>query len=281
MNARSVGILSARKMNIEKQIDEWYEQNPRDKQRFHFGCSLAGHPCERYLWLIFRWAKDENFPGRILRLFERGQNEEAIVVRNLKRIGYEIHHAEDDQLFVDLGAHVGGSIDGIIKLEGGQEAILEIKTHGKKSFEKLLSEGVRKSKPQHYAQMQCYMYARSAGRALYFSVCKDDDRIYTEWVDLDAEEAENIIERAQRVATQDELPAPISDNPSWWECKFCTLKGFCHGEDKIEKKHCRTCAYASALEDGTWFCEKHHGPIQNQFQIEGCKSWELHDHLVK
>jgi CRISPR/Cas system-associated exonuclease Cas4 (RecB family) len=264
--------------DIQNKIDKWYEDYRDDQPRYHMGASLIGHPCERYLWLIFRWAKDEKFPGRVLRLFERGQNEEDIVTRNLNRIGLKVENCGEDQLFVDLGSHVGGSIDGILPEEN---AILEIKTHALKSFESLLKEGVAVSKPQHMVQMQSYMSAMGLPKALYLGVCKNDDRIYTEWADFDAELAEKAIDRAQRIATQDELPPPISTNPSWWECKFCTMRGFCHGEDKVERKHCRTCAHSSALEDGTWFCEYHKGPIDKKYQAEGCKSFEMHDHLEK
>ena len=48
--------------------------------RPHMGASTLGEKCDRKLWLGFRWAVRENFPGRILRVFRRGQNEEATVV---------------------------------------------------------------------------------------------------------------------------------------------------------------------------------------------------------
>ena len=30
--------------------------------RTHLGISQVGHPCERYLWLSFRWPVIEKFP---------------------------------------------------------------------------------------------------------------------------------------------------------------------------------------------------------------------------
>ena len=47
----------------------------QEPPRPHMGCSLIGDPCERKLWLSFRWAVVERFDGRILRLFRRGQHE--------------------------------------------------------------------------------------------------------------------------------------------------------------------------------------------------------------
>lgn len=265
--------------DIARRIDAFYE-GQQDKTRFHMGASGLGEECDRKMWLGFRWVMRENFPGRVLRLFERGQNEEAQIVKWLRGIGVSMHSTEEDQVFIDLGCHVGGSIDGIGNYEG-QEFIVEMKTHSKKSFEDLKKKGVKASKYMHYVQMQTYMHGTGTGLALYFSVCKDNDEIYTEWVEFDPECAEKYIERGQRIATQDELPPPISDDPTWWKCRFCNFHGFCHGDDIVEKKSCRTCAHASSLEDGTWYCEKHHGDIQEKFQLEGCKQFELHDHLIK
>ena len=264
---------------IARRIDASYEGKDRGI-RFHMGASGLGERCERKIWMTFRWAKQEEFPGRILRLFERGQNEEAQIVKWLRGIGFKMTKTEEDQMFIDLGCHVGGSIDGIGDYEG-EQYVVEMKTHSKKSFEKLIKEKVKESKFMHYVQMQTYMYGTGIMKALYFAVCKDDDRIYTEVVEFDPEVAEKYIERGQRLATQDELPPPISNDPSWWECKFCHLHEFCHGDEVMEGKHCRTCAHATALDDGTWYCESHHGVIERQWQIDGCKRFELHDHLRK
>ena len=159
--------------------------------------------------------------------------------------------------------------------------ILEIKTHSKKSFDSMVKEGVFKSKPLHYVQMQVYMYGTGIDRALYYAVCKDDDRIYTERFKLDTEFAEYAIERGQRIAMQDELPPPITTNKSWWECKFCNFYDFCHGSDEITNKNCRTCAYSTAMDDSTWYCEKHLDEIPESTQPHGCEKYEKHDHLIK
>lgn len=272
------------KHTISAKIDKWYEDQPQ-KVRFHLGASGLGHDCERKIWMDFRWAKPEQFPGRVLRLFERGQNEEGQIVKWLKSIGVKLTRTEEDQVFLDIGCHVGGSIDGLI--EGGtpgaekSRAILEIKTHNKKSFEELLKKGVKEAKPMHWVQMNTYAYASGIDRMLYFAVCKDDDRIYTEWLHLDQDVALKSIEKGQRLATQDEMPPPLSENPSWYQCKWCNLHGFCHGEDEIKNTHCRVCRYATACDDGTWYCEHHGGEIAPEYQVQGCKAFELHDHMVK
>ena len=99
--------------NIANLIDEHHASQP-DEPRGHLGCSLLGHPCERWLWLSFRWAVKEKFQGRILRLFRRGHKEEANFIADLEAIGVNF---SSHQEHVDLGSHVGGSTDGTI--EGG------------------------------------------------------------------------------------------------------------------------------------------------------------------
>ena len=78
---------------IPELIDAHY-QRIQEPNRPHFGCSLLGHPCDRYLWLNFRWAIDNKLPGRLLRLFARGHAEEEVAVKNLRAIGMNIFNRQ-------------------------------------------------------------------------------------------------------------------------------------------------------------------------------------------
>ena len=156
--------------SISALIDKHHERQEQG-QRGHLGASLLGHPCDRYLWLSFRWAVIPKFPGRILRLFRRGHMEEATLVSDLRAIGIDLRHTGRDQKRVDFGAHVSGSIDAIaesgVPESPNKRHIVEFKTHSLKSFADLEKHGVQKSKPQHYAQMQVYMAGTGIDRALY------------------------------------------------------------------------------------------------------------------
>ena len=57
--------------SIQAKIDKHHE-SLAEPPRPHMGCSQLGHPCDRWLWLSFRWAVQSQFPGRILRLFRGG-----------------------------------------------------------------------------------------------------------------------------------------------------------------------------------------------------------------
>ena len=177
-------------------IDRHHEANA-EPPRPHMGCSLLGHPCDRYLWLSFRWASQEQFSGRMLRLFRRGQNEESVVVSDLRAIGVDVQATGASQSRVNCDCHVSGSVDGIIE-SGLPESpkkrhILEIKTYNRKSFDKLTKDGVQKTKFQHYVQMQLYMLGIGIDRAFYIAICKDSDEIYTERIRFDKELAEKYL----------------------------------------------------------------------------------------
>jgi hypothetical protein len=226
----------------------------------------------------------EKFPGRILRLFRRGQDEETKVVSDLRAIGINVQKTGANQSRVDFGCHVSGSIDGIIE-SGVPEApkarhVLEIKTHGKKSFDDLEKNGVQKSKPQHYVQMQMYMAGMGVDRALYYAVCKDDDRIYTERVKFDKAVAQRGVERGHRLVKAERMPPPLSTDSTWFECRFCAAHEFCHKTQLTKEVNCRTCTNSTAREDDTWHCEQYDVPLNFENQKQGCEAHVLHPDLV-
>ena len=275
-------------------IDTYHESH-QEPPRGHMGCSEIGHYCERWIWLKFRWAVIEKFSGRTLRIFRRGRNEEAAIVKDLRAIGMTIHSTEGAQARVEFDWHVSGSMDGIIEY-GVPEApqkrhIVEFKTHSAKSFDDLEKHGVEKSKPQHYTQMQLYMLGSimakkgpsgpGIDRALYVAICKDDDRIYTERVRFDQEHAQRALAKGQRLVQETNIPPPISTNPSWYQCKWCPAYSFCHEGKPTQQVNCRTCAFSEPNQDGSWYCGRHDSPgMPLEFQRVGCDDHVIQSQLV-
>jgi hypothetical protein len=268
-----------------KKIDQALEDR-QERPRPHLGMSTLGHHCDRWLWLSFRWAVVEQFEGRILRLFRRGQMEESTVISDLVLGGLTIRNTGSDQMRLDMGCHVSGSVDGVIDsgVPGApnKRHILEIKTNSKKSFDDLQKNGVEKSKPTHYAQMQCYMLASGIDRALYVAVCKDDDRLHIERLKLDKTAAQSLIERGHRIALLERLPEPCNGAaPDWYQCRFCAAHTFCHERNITQQVNCRTCAHATPTKNSRWICERHGSQeIPTQFQHDGCESHVFHPDLV-
>lgn len=272
-----MAALPEPKHSISSLIYGAYEADSKDGRRPHLGASLIGHPCERYLWLTFRWAGGKAFSGRMLRLFETGQLEEARLVRNLRRIGVEVKDTDPEgkQWRVSaVNGHFGGSMDGIAR--GIPEApktwhVLEFKTHNDKSFKDLVGKGVAASKPQHYAQMQVYMGLAEMKRGLYMAVNKNDDAVYTERVELHEEEFNRLIERAERVVRATEPPLRISNDPAWYQCKTCNFYDQCHSTEMPDVS-CRTCAHSTPIDyNGEWQCEAFEMEVGHLAQLESDK----------
>jgi len=243
---------------VEAQDGQWH--------RPHLGASAIGKPCLRALWYSFRWFKAPEFPGRILRLFRRGQNEEATVVEDLRRAGVVVSEGPEpgqQWRFSDINGHFGGSMDGAVL--GLLEApktwhVLEIKTHNKKSFNAVEKHGVEKSKPEHFSQMQVYMHLSEMERACYIAVCKDDDRYYLERVKYDAPYAGQLLEKAEEIICTVEPPEKISDNPEYYLCKWCDYNRMCHYYSDAEV-NCRTCEHSlpemhNEHKSEQWLCTK-------------------------
>lgn len=261
-------------------IDQEHESR-QGRPRGHLGGSLLGHPCERWLWLSFRWAVQEQFPGRVLRLFRRGHNEEDLIIRDLRAVGAVVIHTQRKVLF---GGHVAGSIDGVAKNVPDQpptkEYLLEFKTHARKSFEHLEKHGVEKSKFQHFVQMQAYMHGANFQQAIYIAVCKDDDRMHIEAVEYDKQTAEKYIKRGQDITLMERMPPPISTDPTWYQCKFCPAYDLCHAAKPTKHANCRTCAHVTPTQKGEWHCGVYDSTIPEDFQHDGCDSHVIHPDLV-
>lgn len=235
--------------------------------RPHLGASQIGKKCERALWYSFHWCKESAFPARVLRLFARGQREEDVLAGLLREAGVTVHQVDASTgqqfSFRAIGGHFGGSMDGAcIGLPDAPKSwhVLEFKTHNRKSFSDLQSRGVELSKPEHFAQMQCYMMWTGMTRALYMAACKDSDDLHLERVDYDAEVAHKMLEKAQRVINAPKPPECIGD-ATWYECKMCDYRDVCHGTD-APMVNCRTCTHSTAEADGSWTCARHSTAIK-------------------
>jgi len=199
--------------------------------------------------------------------------------------------------FSGVDGHFGGSCDGQLLgldpafgLEG--PGLLETKTHGEKSFIDIAGKldeyrkyvtapdtvpfpgkGVISSKIEHYAQMQTYMHNFKLKWALYVAICKNTDDLYMEIIHYKPEVAEAYDDRARHVVAAQHPPARISENSSWWECKFCDYRELCH-HAATPHKNCRSCIYARPIANGDWMCDKYRQNIPPDFMVKGCASWD-------
>lgn len=266
-----VTTLAAIESAVEKQGNQGGGFRP------HLGASIIGDPCERKLWYSFRWVTRQNHDARLLRLFARGQREEQTFIDLLRLAGIEVFDRDPKTgkqfTFSAIGGHFGGSMDAVVRglVESNKWHVAEFKTSNAKSFRDLADKGVEMSKPLHYAQMQCYMTWGNMDAAYYMAVNKDDDTIHAERITLKKTVANSLFEKAERIIASDKPPAGISDNGTYYLCKFCEHSDTCHGE-KVAEVNCRTCIHATPEMDGQgrWSCAKHKKDLSVDDQAKAC-----------
>lgn len=276
-------------------VDDAYDDHIRDRFRSHMGVSTSGRECAREIWYGWRWAMVKKFPAKVLRFFNRGHLEEARFTALLRMINVQVWQAENGQQYrVSLfGGHYGSAIDGVglgIPEMPHEPMLLEMKTHGEKSFRKLageknregeyliLPDGVQKSKLEHYVQMQQYMKYFKLRFGLYCAVNKNTDELWFEIIEYDPACAEHFIERSGRIIFTNEAPPKISDNENFWKCKYCDMRRICHFGAPPDL-NCRTCAAARPQQDGTWYCSTHDSIIDKERQLSACPDWQAHPDL--
>lgn len=281
-----MGNLSKFQPEKSKTVDAIFakrkELGDQQEPREHLGASILGDNCRRRLWYSFRWCTDSVFPGRIHRVFDRGNLEEPRAVSDLRSIGCEVHEVDPDtgeQFRVSFaGGHGGGSLDGCIL--GVPEApktwhVLEIKTMSEKYFRKLERFGVKETYPKHYAQMVIYMHLTGMTRAIYFGCNKNDDDLHTERIKEDKQLAEKLIKKGEVIIRSTVPLSKVSDDANSMDCKFCGHKELCHGNQAGVavpcKVNCRTCFHSDAdPSNGKWTCGMNDKVLSKNDQMAGC-----------
>lgn len=131
----------------------------------------------------------------------------------------------------------------------------------------------------HYAQMMAYMGLADLERALYLSVNKDTDELYSERIEYKASEFKAIMARAERII---KAPMPCercTQRPDDFRCNFCDVSELCWGNMTkplpLPAKTCRTCCHATPEVDkdetwARWSCACHKRDISFDEQLKAC-----------
>ena len=271
-------------------IMEEYRKTGQEKSNCgYLGPSNAGEECLRRLWYGFRRAcAREGFDGRMIRLFKTGDLEEERMAADLRSIGCEVYTTDKagKQFSVSaIGGHFRGYMDGVANGMPGDLNfwyVLEFKTHNAKSFSELVKKGVRKSKPNHFAQMQLYMHIAKMGRALYFAKNKDTEELYAERFEYDRNFSVDLLEKLVSIIISCNIPERISNRRDFYKCVWCDAKEICWNDGSksllpILSKSCRQCCHATAELDGKarWSCVKKGRSITKEEVSDACE-----DHLI-
>lgn len=234
-------------------------------RRKYLGMSAIGEPCERKLWLSFRWAARETFDAPTLKRFEDGHRTEDLIIARLRLVdGLEIHDREEGGGQIacsDFGGHLRGHLDwmcrGLIQAPkawhvGEMKCSAKINELGK--HKSLLGE---KSALQawnivYYGQAQMYMMYQNVDR--HWLVCTTPGG--REWTSVRTEydpvAAMKLKAKAERIIFTEEAPARIGDATNF-ACRWCHFAPICH-EKVLPDRACRNCINAEVLREGGWRC---------------------------
>jgi hypothetical protein len=228
---------------VEALVDLALEQKAAaETPRTYLGASRVGVACERALQYEYAQAPVDPgraFPGRLLRVFERGHRLEEAMAGWLRAAGFDVRVGQPDGApfgFSVAQGRLQGHVDGVIV--GGPEgfagpALWETKCLGSKGWKDLRKRRLTLAKPVYAAQVALYQaYLRLHEQpALFTALNADTMEIYAELVPFDAALAQRMSDRAARVidATEagDLLPRGFHDR-THLECRFCAWQDRCH-----------------------------------------------------
>jgi len=282
INFELPGVKKLIASDILKDIDSAAIKLYTEPPRSHLGASIIGKACSRQLWYGFRWCEYESHNGRQMRLFNRGHKEEERFIEWLSVAGYRVQAFNPDtgkQWRVSaLNGHFGGSLDGKIwinqKWNYQKPLLLEFKTNATGAgFNNLLANGCEIEKPIHFDQQCIYGHLEDLDYSLYLNVCKNDDNIYPEIVELDKERGKRLVIKAERIIFSKKPPERLSNNSSHFECKFCAFREICF-IGKPAQHNCRSCKNSTPVENAEWHCAYWGQNIPKDFLIKGCEHWQ-------
>lgn len=261
----------------------------KDLPRPYIGYSGLNAPCHRAIWYSFRWADYRYIRPQLQRIFERGDLEEARIIKDLKAAGMDCyaiingkkteifgHPDEEQEEIIGVGGHVHGHIDGrVIGVPGAEktEHLLEIKTMKDKKFRDYIKYGLEKVHPIYWGQIHSYMGKSGLKRCLFCVTNKDNEERSFKRYKFDPEVFEEMESIALDILISEVPPQKIGDSV-WYECKFCDYKEICHHGKPI-LQNCRTCQHVSIEDFGTWRCELTNELLTKKEQFDGCKNYEI------
>lgn len=268
------------------------------KRRTYLGMSGTGHKCMRALQYSLRWAsKQEELTFRTLRIFERGDIEEARVIRDLKKINIECYAIidgekveitgdidEKQEEIIGFAGHVKGHTDGRcinVPEAPKTEHRLEIKTAKASKWKAFKANGCKATNIVYYSQTQNYMGESGLTRCLFIVVNKDTEEWHVERIEFDKDYYEDLKRKEMMVVTTEKLFDKLIGFDIKMNCTWCGHKDVCKNEVPPEI-NCRTCSNAEVHNDGKWKCAHDNDKkfLSKIEQIAACPMYEVSKWLI-
>jgi len=280
-------------------MDKAIEQEQDTKPRNYLGLSSWADDCARKLWYRFRWVSPEVFAADTLRKFADGHRTEDVRADDLRKVpSLELHtHGPDGKQFgvTTWAGHVRGHMDGAIL--GIVQApntwhVWEHKTCDEKvvkDLERCIEKHGEKDALQnwnttYFGQAQGYMGLTGMKRHYMTVDSAGGRRTVSVRTDYQPKIYDALHRRAGQIVSSPVPLEKLSDDPSFYKCKWCNFGDICHG-DALPKVSCRTCIHATPLTDGydeaAWFCEKHNRDMLDTYtQEKACRDHRFIPPLV-
>lgn len=274
---------------VKRMLQTWERRS--QERRTYIGASVIGTECSRKLWMSFRWAFVEKFEGRILRLFNRGQREEAVFIQELLDIGCQVEGLQHggEACNGHFRYHCDGVVLGLVEAPKTWH-VVDFKTMGEKSYKRFIgcktADDLFKEFPEYFAQLQVEMLLMGLERSALFAVNKNTDELHMMRMELDKDASTFFLRKAEEIIGA-VAPAACERTPADFRCRFCAAHALCFGE-QCPEINCRTCCYSTPVEDGKWVCDKRGGDVLDKetmragcnqhIWIPGLLTWEMSDH---
>jgi hypothetical protein len=272
-------------------MNEMLVSNYRNERRGYLGASGIGTACERRIWNQFHWIDDDAMTARSIKAIEDGHYSEDVMAARLRLVpGLRLWtEGGDGKQFNFKDGHIRGNLDGKIKgihRNPNDMHVWEHKCNNDKKFGVLVklivdneSTALFNWDETYFAQAQTYMHYLGI-QWHYLTACSSGSRDEISCITAyDPAAAKHYIDRAREIIKADKPPPRISSKSSWYQCKMCPFTDNCHG-DKMPLTNCRTCAYSTPLEDGSWKCELLNTLIDDEVQRSGCGKHLFNPSLV-
>lgn len=219
------------------------------------GAAYAGIECLRQLACKYHRIKEDPFDSKYIteaqlkRHADYGFDTENHIIEWLRIAGFEVLDRDKDgkqygykSAFDGNQYHFAGELDGIIVKspipEIPDNTNLECKKATREKFEKFQKNGVEKTSPEYFAQMQLGMAYTDRKNCLFVMVCLDSMEVYYELVPFNLEKAQALNDKCVKVIQSkdpDEMPK-LGYNADDFRCMFCPYRKSCWGIVDVKEK---------------------------------------------
>jgi len=216
----------------------------------HLKVSTIGGNCLKKIQLEYKGA-EPTYSDYILKAFEDGNMHEPSIIRWFEQkyntiVGFK----GENQLVLRIRDYLIGHPDGYIPNlpEDKNSYLIECKALRQRAVFELRSQGLQKSHPHYYTQVQLYMYGMlQEGYPLvgcYF-VARNKEKFingeYDTYVEIVPYNEEFVaatlqeIDKKYALIVSKEIEAPMHPNENW-ECRYCGYLHICHPDWLPKKK---------------------------------------------